>query len=510
MKTRNILHHLLCLVALAVLTACGRPDAAIPAQSTDVSETPAIYPDYRDVVIPPNIAPLNFKVKSAGTEFVGCIEAGGKQILTAAADDGKLEWDSLQWRQLLTDNKGKDLKVTLYAHRDGGWVKFPAFTLSVAPEEIDRYLSYRLIEPSYELYRQVGLYQRDLTNFNVSTIYENNRDFDANENHCVNCHNYQNYSTRRMLFHVRAKHGGTVFIDNGKVQKMNLKSDSVLSSCVYPSWHPTRNWVVFSSNLTGQAFHVEGQQKLEVVDYGSDLVFYDADNHTLTNILRTSDDFETFPCWAPDGRKLYYCVAHVPELAGKSNEKRQDEVAQVSARIRYNVMSMTFDPATRRFGPPTLEYDCAADSKSAAVPRISPDGRYLLFTVASYGQFHIWHRDADLFVKDLHTGQTYPLSAANSPEADSYHSWSSNGRWIVFVSRRDDGNYSRPFIAYFDHNGMAHKAFALPQEDPDYSILLNRSYNVPELTRDAVSISAEEISKCVRNTEGEKVTYRKP
>lgn len=497
---RNILSSIFWATALAfMLTACGGPEAAVPAQSTAISESVQIYPDYHDIVVPPNIAPLNVMVKSAGEEFVGCIEGAGKQVVAAAGKDGKLEFDSTEWHTLLEAAKGQDLNVTMYARRKDGWVKFPSYKISVAQEPIDAYLSYRLIEPSYELYRQVGLYQRNLENFDVQTIYENNRRFDNAENHCVNCHNYQNYSTRRMLFHVRAKHGGTVFVEDGKASKADMKSDSILSSCVYPSWHPSRNWVVFSSNQTGQTFHMVNRQKIEVVDFGSDLVFYDADNHTLKNILRTTADLETFPCWSPDGKKIYYCSAHVPEFEGKTSEQRQDIIPNICMKVRYNLMSITFDERTRQFGQPVLEMDCAAQGKSAAVPRVSPDGRYLLFTLADYGQFHIWHKSSDLYVKDLQTGEVRPLSAANSPDVDSYHTWSSNGRWIVFSSRREDGSYTRPYIAYFDRQGQAHKAFVLPQEDPEYNILLNRSYNVPELTRDAVPLSAEEISKCVHD-----------
>lgn len=502
------------LIALAtaaswLLSAC-RPDAAIPAESTPVQEQAAIYPDYRDITIPPNIAPLNIQVKSTGEAFIGAVEGSGRSAIAAGGKDGKLEFDSLQWHTLLEANKGKTLQVTLYAQRDGAWVKFPSYTLSVAQESIDRYLSYRLIEPSYELYRQVGLYQRDLEGFDVRTIYENNRTFDSKNNHCVNCHNYQNYSTRRMLFHVRSAHGGTVFIEDGQPRKVDMKSDSVISSAVYPSWHPARNWVVFSSNKTGQVFHIRDKQKVEVLDYGSDLVFYDADRRTLTNILKTDTDLETFPCWTPDGRKIYYCSAHVPEFAGLNDSLRQILVPRIAKQLHYNLMSLTFDPATRRFGTPQTEFDCAALGKSASVPRVSPDGRYALFTLGDYGQFHIWHKSADLYVKDLQSGEVRPLTATNSPDVDSYHTWSSNGRWIVFSSRRDDGSYTRPYIAYFDKNGQGHKAFLLPQADPEENLLLTKSYNVPELTRDAVRVSPEALRKCIYADEQTQKAVYKP
>ncbi len=468
----------------------------MPTDAVSTDEVADLWPDYRDIYIPSNIAPLNVQVQSEGDEFVGVISGEKGEVVAAAGTDGKLAFDTTAWKSLLAENQGGTLEVTLYSLRSGQWLKHPAYALHVA-EPIDRWLSYRLIEPGYELYRQVGLYQRDLSSFEQRVIYENNRTYDSINNHCVNCHNYQDYDTKRMLFHVRASHGGTIFVENGKIRKYNMKSDSVLSSCVYPSWHPRRNWVVFSSNQTGQAFHMRNKQKVEVMDYGSDLVFFDADAGTLTNILKTDDCLETFPCWAPDGKKLYYCSADVPQFRHAAGHKREDIIINISDSIRYNVMSLTFDEQTRRFGSPTLEVDCAAMGKSASVPRVSPDGRWLLFTLGDYGQFHIWHKSSDLYVKDLKTGQVKPLTEANSPDVDSYHTWSSNGRWIVFSSRRDDGSYTRPYIAYFDKDGTAHKAFLLPQEDPEQNKLLLKSYNVPELTRTPVTVTPEQLKKVI-------------
>ena len=70
-----------------------------------------------------------------------------------------------------------------------------------------------------------------------------------------------------------------------------------------------------------------------------------------------------------------------------------------------------------------------------------------------------------------------------------------------------DGNYTRIFIAYFDKDGQAHKAFVIPQEDPEMNILLLKSYNVPELTKDSVRISTADIRKCVYETEAENAKY---
>lgn len=501
----KLLHYI--LPAALLLSACAS-EGTLPQSFSETKDSLQLFPDYRDIVIPPNIAPLNVQVKNPGSAYAASITGKKGQIIVNANEEGKLQIDTTEWRQLLSENKGGELRVAIYAEQEAGWVKFPEYAITVAQEEIDPYLSYRLIEPSYELYRQLGIYQRNLTNFTEKPIYENNRTYDADNNHCVNCHNYQNYSTEHMLFHVRANHGGTIFIDNGKTRKMNMKCDSVLSNCVYPSWHPKKNWVVFSSNLTGQAFHTIDKQKIEVLDYGSDLVFFDADNGTLTNIIKGKEAMETFPNWAPDGSRVYYCSAATPFLTDLPDSVHSDALLARYDSIRYNLMSIPFDEQTRTFGEPVVEVKCDSTS-SITLPRVSPDGRYVLFTMGDFGQFHIWHKSSDLYVKDLQTGTVRPLSAANSADVDSYHTWSSNGRWIVFSSRRDDGSYTRPYIAYFDKDGRDHKAFLLPQEDPEHNLYLMKSYNVPELTRDAVRTTPEALREVIYNDEKTgKATYK--
>lgn len=494
--------------SLLLLTACAS-EVQRPANFTEVKDAMAMYPDYQGVTIPPNIAPLNFMVHNKGEAYIAEV-AGKKGELLAEGDaNGKFSFDTTAWRNLLTQHRGEKLNVRVFVKRPGHWVAMPPTTFEVAQEPIDSFLSYRLIEPGYELYRQVGLYQRNLTNFEERPIYENNREYDSENNHCVNCHNFQSYDTERMLFHVRSRHGGTVFVNGDKVQKLNMKSDSVLANSVYPSWHPHQNWVVFSTNKTGQAFHIAGKKKVEVVDYGSDLVFFDVDKLELTNIFKTKNVMETFPAWSPDGKRLFYCAATVKGFQQVPDSLHSNVALNSYDSIYYNIYSIPFDAQTRTFGEPVLEVDCASEGRSATVPRISPDGRYLLYTLGGFGQFHIWHKDADQWVKDLQTGQSYALTPANSDEVDSYHTWSSNGRWIVFSSRREDGNYTRPAIAYFDPQGQARKAFILPQADAEYHELLLRSYNVPELTRKAVRISPEQFREVIYNDAGtQNVTYR--
>ena len=144
--------------------------------------------------------------------------------------------------------------------------------------------------------------------------------------------------------------------------------------------------------------------------------------------------------------------------------------------------------AFKDFGEEELVYDAASSDKSVTLPRISPDGRYLLFALGQYGCFHSRHRDADIVCipMDQYTGTGLTADTASPVDltllnsegySDSYPSWSSNGHWIMCASRRDDDNYSRVYFAYFN-NGNVAKAFLLPQEDPELHISLLRKTGI--------------------------------
>lgn len=168
-------------------------------------------------------------------------------------------------------------------------------------------------------------------------------------------------------------------------------------------------------------------------------------------------------------------------------------------------MRMDFDPRTRSFSEPEIVFDAATKGYSATFPRLSPDGKHLLFTLGSFGTFHIWHKDSDLYMINIGSdgrpvsGEPYPMETINSDDTESYHSWSSNGKWIVFSSRRDDGLYTRLYLTYFDKDGKASKPFIIPQKNPEKYLELYKSYNIPEFTTEPVKQTAKEFLKIVRN-----------
>ena len=476
---------------LLLLASCSGP--SIPTDATRTDKLPDIYPDYSEVTIPANLCPTNFMLPDC-EEAVACLSFG--DLTFTYGDENKIVIDEDERQELRSAAAGSDkgIKVEVYGKKDGKWLSYKSFPIYVAKDTIDPYISYRLIQPSYVAYEDLAIVQHSLNSFEESDIYNNRMIHTEEKGQCINCHSFQNYGTKNMLFHMRQFCGGTMIVNNGQLKKIDLKTDSTISAGVYPAWHPTADLVAFSTNTTRQIFHTKDNNKIEVLDYKSDLILYDVQKNEVSYISNAPDEHECFATWSPDGKTLYYTSAHIDTTlfnSEKAFSKHYD-------KLKYNIYSRSFDLATHKFDEPVLAFDAAQLGKSASLPRVSPDGRYLTFALGNYGCFHVWHKDADICIIDLqNTATQHPspnTQLLNSPFSDSYPSFSSNGRWIMTASRRDDGNYTRPYISYFDAQGKCHKAFAVPQKDPERNTLLLRSYNRPEFMKEKVKITPQQFA----------------
>ena len=139
---------MLMAVAILLLASCAsHPD--VPSSSKEAKCLPAIFPDYCNVTIPCNIAPLNFMLPAS--EYEACVARlttpDGKQQTYGSGV--KVQIPEEEWHDMLLASKGKSLKVEVWGQKNGEWLSYNPFDIIVAEEPIDEYLSYRLIEPSY-------------------------------------------------------------------------------------------------------------------------------------------------------------------------------------------------------------------------------------------------------------------------------------------------------------------------------------------------------------------------
>ena len=479
------------LLIPAVLLSVACASRGLPEEFLE--QEPDIFPDYKEVTIPPNVAPLNFSVAEEGLWRL-VVEGTGASF-DVRARHGLFRIPAGKWRRILDTSRGDTLRLTVCRKEDGKWTALAPFRIFVATDAIDSHLAYRLIAPGYGLWNEMGIYQRDLQSYRQAPVYENR----LTSYNCVNCHSFRMQDPGQMVFHMRATYGGTVLCDRDHYEKLNTKTPETLSALVYPYWHPQGDFIAFSVNRTLQSFHTRDANRIEVYDSASDVVVYDLRGHAVfsDSLLMRKDAFETFPTFSPDGKILYFCCA--PAV---------DPMPEGYKAVHYNLCRIGFDPDTRTFRGPVDTLFHAADSSSASFPRISPDGRRLVFTKHAYGTFSIWHKDADLYMLDLENGTASAMEAANSDDVESYHSWSHDSRWMVFSSRRLDGLYTRLYITHIDSLGTVSKPFLLPQKDPArYYADLMFSYNIPEFITGPVRFSRHRIASMMRQSPGTDLTF---
>ena len=256
---------------------------------------------------------------------------------------------------------------------------------------------------------------------------------------------------------------------------------------VYPYWHPGGRYCAFSTNKTSQMFHAAAVKRVEVYDSSSDVFVYDTEKHEIlkdTLVMKTYWA-ENCPAFSPDGKWLYFITA-----------KRQAYPDDYDKEL-YSLCRVSFDESTGRLGD-TVDtlVNAAKTGKSVSWPRPSYDGRYVMYTQADYGYFTAWHPESDLWLLNLQTGETRPMEEVNSNRVESLHNWSANSKWFLFTSRRDDGLYTRVYLASIDEEGRATKPFMLPQRDPKrYYHMSLYSFNTPDFTSKPVVAHPREMGR---------------
>ncbi len=470
---------LLLSVVIAVASCTSRPDHPVESDSL-----PTIVPDYVGVVIPDGIAPLNFYMADDSVDLMDVTVEGARGGSLHVNGD-YADFDIDEWHALTRQNRGDSLIVTVCARRDGQWTKYRPFAIYVSNDSLGEWgVTYRLIPPGYEAWGHMGIYQRHLATFEQTPVVDNN----GIGGQCVNCHTPNRTSPQQYTFHVRGPQGATVISKDGNVEVLKPRNDALGGGMVYPYWHPSGRYIAYSTNQTHQNFHQRRDRRVEVYDDHADIILYNTERHEimLDSTLAKREMLENYPAFSPDGRTLFYCVA-----------QRVDSVWKNYQEIRYDICRIAFDPATASFaGQPDTLVHARQMGKSANMPRVSYDGRYLLYTLCDYGCFPVWHPESDLWMMDLQSGEQFPLAAANSSDADSFHNWSLNSRWIVFTTRRDDGLYTSLYIAHVNADGHADKAFRLPQRNPkEYDAEVVCSFNTPDFTSQPVSTDRRQLYK---------------
>ena len=126
----------LLLATLLFLSSCAHhPD--VPTSSHEAKCLPNIFPDYCNVTVPCNIAPLNFMLPAG--EFTKCVARfttpdGQQQTYGKGV---KVQMPESEWHAMLDASKGKSIKVEVWGQKESEWLSFDPFEIHIAEQPID-------------------------------------------------------------------------------------------------------------------------------------------------------------------------------------------------------------------------------------------------------------------------------------------------------------------------------------------------------------------------------------
>lgn len=207
---KHTLSYFILVLFASLWTSCS-PSASEPQSATSLNQLPDIFPDYVDVTIPSQIAPLRFMLRQAPEKAIVSISCGEEKIVCEASGEKGFLIDEKQWKEILEVAVGKELEVKVYEKKGDNWQMYLPFHWYVSSDSMDPFLVYRLLEPGYEIWNEMGIYQRRLADFEETAVISNH----LTGHNCINCHSFPNQDPNQLVLHMRGQRGGPIFSNQG-------------------------------------------------------------------------------------------------------------------------------------------------------------------------------------------------------------------------------------------------------------------------------------------------------
>ncbi len=360
----------------------------------------------------------------------------------------------------------------------------------ISEDPADSYIVYRLVPPPFSSLKTPDIFVRDIRKDEPELFLS------ARRSYCINCHTFSSKEGNKgkLGLQIRSlRPGGNklpvylAYYDMEKRtgRKLHLPFDIQMST--FMAWSPDETKLAFSANQKIVAFKPIVYETQLAGMSASDIAIYDANTNETYLMPGASDPnfLEIYPRWSPDGSQLVFA---------------RSAVGNHPAHILFDLCAIAMGPK-RETEARSIE-DASDNEKSNYYPRFSPDGRWFSFCRCDGGD--LIRSSSDIYLKrgDLQ-GPAHCLECNYPYAGDSWHSWSSNGRWLVFASKREGGIYAYLYLTHIDDEGHASPAVRLPLKEIPYA-----SFNIPEFVANYPEISENELFEAIR-VESQAVPVRK-
>lgn len=190
--------------------------------------------------------------------------------------------------------------------------------------------------------------------------------------------------------------------------------------------------------------------------------------------------------WTPDGKHLIFARAEAKDPYPEHGRLPERANSPDETQIQYDLYRIPFDGG--RGGKPEPIAGASGNGMSNTFPKVSPDGKWIVFVQCRNGQ--LMRPDSTLWIVPAQGGTARKMRC-NTPRMNSWHSFSPNGRWMVFSSKANTP-YTQMFLTHLDEQGNDSPAVLVPN-----STAANRAVNLPEFVNrpyeDLLSIRVEAL-----------------